>query len=113
MAYTNKLLFNDDIEAWRYGPVIPSIYHAVKYYRNEPVKSDFFDEADDTLDDDAKEVINAVMNTYGRFGALELSTITHMKGSPWEKTVKEKGVDRVISDLVIHEYYKGMLDEAA
>ena len=27
----------DDVEAWKYGPVIPSVYHSFKCYRNGPI----------------------------------------------------------------------------
>ena len=27
----------DKVEAWRYGPVIPSVYHSFKQYRDSPV----------------------------------------------------------------------------
>lgn len=33
--YQNKL-FNERIEAWRYGPVIPSIYHEFKRWETLP-----------------------------------------------------------------------------
>ena len=29
----------DKVEAWRYGPVIPSVYHSFKQYRDKPVKA--------------------------------------------------------------------------
>lgn len=27
----------DKVEAWKYGPVIPSVYHSFKQYRSEPI----------------------------------------------------------------------------
>ena len=29
-------LLDEDIEAWKYGPVVPSIYHKFKEFRNNP-----------------------------------------------------------------------------
>lgn len=110
IAYVDKPLFNDDIVAWQYGPVIPSIYFKVNHYRSKPIRSDLFDGEDEPLDDDAKKVIDAVMNTYGRHEALELSTITHMKDSPWAIAIKENGPGAVISESVIRKYYKGVVD---
>ena len=32
LARYGKPLFDDDIEAWQYGPVVPSVYNAYKQY---------------------------------------------------------------------------------
>src|SRR5690606_31455479 len=33
-------LFNSRIEAWKYGPVIPDLYHATKSYGRDPIPFD-------------------------------------------------------------------------
>ena len=32
LAMHNARLFDDRIEAWKYGPVIPNLYHATKHF---------------------------------------------------------------------------------
>ena len=37
MGYTEKKLFYDRIEAWHYGPVVPSLYHQLKQYGHHQI----------------------------------------------------------------------------
>src|SRR5690606_24176720 len=38
LAFKDEKLFDERIEAWRYGPVIPSLYHEFKRFRNDPIE---------------------------------------------------------------------------
>ena len=37
LSLLDKELFPEPIEAWRYGPVIPSIYHEFKHFGKDPI----------------------------------------------------------------------------
>src|SRR5207248_7727795 len=37
LALTGRPLINEPIQAWKFGPVIASLYHALKIYGNRPV----------------------------------------------------------------------------
>ena len=37
LAMTGKPLFNNRIEAWKYGPVIPDLYTQIKKYGSNPM----------------------------------------------------------------------------
>src|SRR5256885_15287234 len=38
-AIKNEPLIDESVEAWKYGPVIPSVYHAFKHYGTDSIKS--------------------------------------------------------------------------
>ena len=94
LAIFDKKLFNERIEAWRYGPVIPSIYHEFKKFGASKIKRYAIDVAIDTgdktypvVDEDDENtllVLNAVWNIYKDKNGSVLSNITHEKSSPWE-----------------------------
>ena len=111
LGYIGKPLFDDDVEAWRYGPVIPSIYFAVKHFKRAPITPTLFDHVDDDISKEAEQVISAVMKTYDKYSGLQLSTITHKKDSPWDITVKEKGINEIIPNRLIEKHYKSVIDE--
>src|SRR5215467_7486621 len=37
LALTGERLIDERVEAWKYGPVVPSIYHEFKRFGNEPI----------------------------------------------------------------------------
>jgi uncharacterized phage-associated protein len=75
LAWTGKPLFTDEIEAWKEGPVVRSVWVARKY------GSDAIGEEAD-LDDDQRAIIDAVYDFYGTNGGAVLSVMTHAE-QPW------------------------------
>ncbi|MDC4872757.1 DUF4065 domain-containing protein, partial [Acinetobacter baumannii] len=64
LALFNRPLFNEKVEAWKYGPVIPELYEAVKHYKANPVK-ELSVNSDDAFDIQEQGVIDYVINAYG------------------------------------------------
>ena len=84
LAIYKKPLFEDRIEHWTYGPVVPNVYHEFKKYGDAhipiPKGSDF-----SVLSKDQKELIDDVYDDYGQFSAWKLRDMTHQE-PPWNKT---------------------------
>ena len=76
-------LFNDRIEAWVHGPVIPSIYREYKKYGWDIIPKDDHSELIH-FPTDVQDVLNQVYDVYGGMTASELETITHREW-PWIK----------------------------
>lgn len=105
LALIGKPIFNDAVEAWKYGPVIRSIYEVVSHYKKDRVLPDQFNHIKEPLDSDSLEIIAGVMEVYGKLTPDRLSAITHKKGSPWYHTQKKWFNDRVIPNSLIKKYY--------
>jgi uncharacterized phage-associated protein len=107
LSLYDKKLFNEDIEAWKYGPVISSLYHKYKSELNAPlvVTSGTYAEIQDTQ---TKELIEGVWELFGKYSAGELVEITH-KHIPW-KSVYVDGVNAVIPPESIRSYYKDIFE---
>ena len=97
-------LIKQDVEAWKYGPVIPELYQAIKQYRSSPVKEISCKE--EKIDERFIDVIDQVYKIYGTFTGIELSMLTHEKNSPWEITWNS-GKSIISNDLIAY-YYKKM-----
>lgn len=103
LAMYDKPLFEEPIEAWKYGPVVKSIYQKYKDRGTERLEipsnlNDF------SLTEEEKELINEVYGMYGQFSAWRLMELTHGE-SPW-KTTPENGV---ITHQKLTEYFKTQL----
>lgn len=114
-------LINDEIEAWKYGPVIPTIYHTYKRYGGAVITSSGMP-ISERLNNDAvtKELLDRVWEEYGSCSAVELSAMTHQVGTPWYNTFYNKSNGNLyqypspsqISDDVIKEHYEGLYEKS-
>lgn len=106
----------DKVEAWRYGPVIPSVYHTFKHHGNHPI-TEFATIAEwHTLDDEptfitptlehdnAKDVCDMVWRRYQGYSGSDLVNITHRRGTPWAVCYQE-GKNNEIPDEYTKFYY--------
>ncbi len=112
MAYLSESLIEDEIQAWKYGPVIPDIYHAFKRFGNDHITSSAVELSfiDNTLlnitaevpqdDQNAIGMIREVFKTYGRYTPIQLSNLTHSEGEPW-KAIYDQYPDDLPSGLKI------------
>lgn len=105
----------DKVEAWEFGPVIPSVYHSFKIYGKDPIKKrtnifietkDGFDIEEPILsDNEAKIICDFVWKKYGlTYSDSELVTIMHGKGTPWGQVYVE-GENNPIPELYTKLYY--------
>lgn len=110
----------DKVEAWRYGPVIPSVYHSFKQFRNAPI-TDFaqnlrWDERRNkeewytpmVADAQDKAVIEAVWKRYENMKDSKIVDLLHMKGTPWSLCYEE-GKNKPIPDELTGAYYQKLV----
>jgi len=92
-------MVSDTFKHWRYGPVSPQLYDALKTWQGRNVES--VDRARVIeLSTDESQLITVITRTYGRLSAFTLSSLTHQE-KPWCET-KEGDV---ISDAAIVSFY--------
>lgn len=105
-------LIEDDVEAWRYGPVIPKLYKAISQFRDQPVRGPLPHDPTDDLVDVESGLIKQIYEIYGMRTGIDLSRLTHQPGSPWAQSYAGDGSNVVISNDIIEEHYR-MLSERA
>jgi uncharacterized phage-associated protein len=110
LVWDDRVLFEDDFEAWANGPVVRSLFNAHRGCLN--VDASLFPRGNsEKLDDLAKETIDIVIRDYGPFSGRELSEIAHSE-RPWKEA--RKGVpagypsENVIDKDVIVDFYTGL-----
>ena len=121
LALTGKPLIDETLQAWDYGPVVPSLYQEFKHFRNknitevamdlEPIKGSKFSVFVPAVAPDDQytcELLDRVIKVYGKFTASQLSAMTHEPYSPWSEARKENpGVNFVgITNESLRKYFK-------
>jgi uncharacterized phage-associated protein len=85
LAFLNQPLIKENVKAWRYGPVIPSIYKEFKDQGRAPIlRTIEIPSGTPVPDANAKAIVDEVWKKYGRMSGFNLSMITHQPGSAWD-----------------------------
>lgn len=107
LSLYDKKLFEDNIEAWKYGPVIASLYQKYKTSLNSPLTMPSGDYV--TIGDDkTKQLLKGVWELFGKYSAGELVEMTH-NHAPWKDSYVV-GANSVISPESIRDYYKNVFE---
>lgn len=101
-------LLNESVEAWQYGPVIPSVYHSVKEYKSSPVSYVPGAYQGYQFDPQERQILDYVAQVYGRHNGVILSSATHQPGTPWHQTWSMFGKNAIVSNDLIEAYYTGI-----
>jgi uncharacterized phage-associated protein len=99
----NKPLFKDEIEAWAYGPVVPTVYHTYKKNKSNPI---FRFENGEGISDEDKKILEEVWNAFGGYSAGRLVEVTHAH-TPWQEAYKSE--QKTISHEALTKYYAPLL----
>lgn len=106
----NKALFNDPIEAWVHGPVVPNVYRKYKSFGWGPIILDET-ERDTKFDVGLLEHLKDVWGAYGRFSAFDLERLSHVE-KPWLATrgalEPDQPSKKVISIEIMRSYFRGL-----
>jgi len=100
-------LLNEPAQAWQYGPVVTSLYHAIKQYGASPITKDIPGDTDpQQLSPDARALILAVYKAYAHFSGVQLSNMTHTPNTPWSEIWQSYGKNAVIPNNIIQQHYR-------
>lgn len=121
-AIKNEPLVDEDIQAWRFGPVIYSLYREFKEFGDQAItrrainmrvnpENNELEKHEPEIDrkDNLNELLEKIWEVYGEYSAAQLSNMTHEKGSPWDQVVSKcggsvpMGID--IPDEIIKDYF--------
>jgi len=108
LGFHKTPLIKNRIEAWKYGPVIPDLYQAIKHRRDQPVELLPVNGLV-PMDEDDKAFVSAVYKAYRDYDGIELSALTHQDGTPWDLVYDKRFANEVISNDIIENHYKGLI----
>jgi uncharacterized phage-associated protein len=125
LAILEEKLFSEEIEAWQFGPVVPSIYHTFKHYKKESVSelsteitfddNFHFNEEIFTMDKENEnyettiQILDKVWDSYKKYSGYELIDLTHKDNTPWSQVFKHNQHHIKLEDSAIKTYYSKLL----
>ena len=93
--------FTQRMEAWDYGPVVPEVYHAYKFFGSNAIpctkNSARIDEAD-------KALIDSMLDSCSEYSTSTLVDMTHAQ-DPW-KVAYQNVFDNEITVAAMCRYFK-------
>lgn len=99
--------FDDRMEAWLHGPVLPAIYHEFKQYGNGQISAPSL-EAIDQIDDQTAELVDEVFDVYAKHSAWHLRNLTHEE-EPWIKNYDAQTGSSEITTEDLAEFFPSLL----
>ncbi|MGY2409619.1 Panacea domain-containing protein [Pseudomonas pergaminensis] len=96
LVFLGEPLVRDEIQAWKFGPVIPELYYAFNDYGNMPIVSEVseldFNNSDLVMivpevseaDSQTLGIISETLRVYGGYDPVQLSNLSHMDKEPWK-----------------------------
>jgi uncharacterized phage-associated protein len=113
--FDGRQLINEEFEAWMHGPVVRSVWD---YYKDESVLYGDIQPAplmfniSDILNEEQFEVVNDVLDEYGKRTAYHLECLTHNE-RPWKEARRGYAscdrCEEIISKVTTRDFYSKML----
>lgn len=115
LAIYDGPLFDDEIEAWVHGPAVMSLYQRFKDYGNQAIDtSRTVTHPMVDLDDQQRDLIDQVWDSYGPLSGMQLRRMTHRE-DPWKNARGDCGeydsCRTAICETDMRDYYRRRLED--
>ena len=107
LSLYDKALFDEEVQAWQYGPVIKEVYLKYSKHKNNPIITVDLDHK--IIDKKIAEFLKSVWDLFGKYSACELINITH-NHKPWKDVYVEGVKNIIIKKESMRDYYKGLFE---
>ena len=116
-ALNDKLIFEEECEAWVHGPLYPMVYELFKDFKYNPIDDNrfvMFESLGEKLSEEEIKIIDLVIDTFGLYDGKALERITHQE-QPWKeaRVGYDDGIhsNDIIDPQSIKIYFKKMHNE--
>lgn len=116
LALFGKKLVSEEVEAWKYGPVYPLLFHKFKKYETDEVGAKSINvrtlvgasvEELSVIRPEHRELLNKVYVKYDGISDDEIVEELHRPGTPWDLVWDNaRGRDCPIDDKLTQDYYR-------
>lgn len=112
LGMDGRPLLDEQVQAWKFGPIVESVYQAVRGYRSSPVTNVAGGvQWAGVLTIRELMIISIVLDKYGQVNAVALSGATHRPGTPWSTAWSSEQQNSEISNDHIMHFYRDMMKQ--
>ncbi len=107
-------LLDEVIYAWKYGPVVDTVYKEFRKYGSSQITELYKDDHCNEYpmpDDKVKGFLNAIWKAYGNRTGVELSSLTHQPNTPWDITWNKNGGKKEMYSIIPNDLIKAHYKE--
>lgn len=113
LAMFNAPIFNEKIEAWLHGPVVPEVYQWAKQCGDDKAMQEQALSEDEInkleLHPQQDRLINEVLDVYNKYSAYGLRDKTHTE-MPW-LSVYEKNKNNEITQKSLQDFFTPLVEK--
>lgn len=130
LANNDCPLFDDDFEAWPWGPVLRDIYFQTKDFGRKPINNYIPRITVDTSkgklearfdtpkleNTEVRDFLKMIWDVHKRYSGIQLSNSTHAAGEPWTIIKERLGVENkptIPTDVIAEVFKKKLADTRA
>lgn len=95
-------LFDDKIEAWQFGPVVPSVYNEFKSFGRNPIELTDYECTNIISDETCINYLDEFCEHFMKYSSTDLVSMTHNE-EPWKKAYLSD--NKEIKPEILKEYY--------
>lgn len=88
--------FIDEIEAWKFEPVVPEVYYTFCYYGAMPIENQYDNASNIDID---LELVNKIVEEKRVLKPWDMVNDTHKPGGAWDKTYQNGEGNRTTISL--------------
>ena len=104
LVSTGSACYEEEIEAWDFGPVVPEAYHEFKIYGSAEIPKFECENANNLIVNNDKELIVEMLDQCAVYSASSLVEITHNQ-DPWNDAY-EKYCNNTITQKSIKQFFE-------
>ena len=97
LGVTGYALLNEEAQAWKYGPVLASVYHEFSHFGGTAVDeytTDSFlgiSKSPSFPKESMNQFLDGIWDSYKQLSGVELSVLTHRQDTPWDEIWNKQG----------------------
>lgn len=98
-----RVAFNEELEAWDFGPVVPCIYHQYKRFGSGQIPFNDNSYAGIFSNDDKKTIEEVILHFKDK-SSIYMMEVIHNQ-NPWKEAYNKQNLEKIITKKSIYEYF--------